>query len=183
MVPSVLGKRRADPSYSLSPAAKAPKHSPDSSPSQLIPADGEKENHPAPPILTPESVPQTRITHKIDWSQPQTWAGKTIDEMDVRKVFSYLSTEHQFKWDTIRRCEWNGCGKEYPKGRGVKSHIKGTDHMDLRRECLRCGFSARLDNFPSRHTQAYCDKVVERNKKREKKLAEKEARRRRGGKR
>ncbi len=187
--PSVLGKRRAESAYPIGPTshAKAAKLSADSvassaSRQQAPPqADNENDNEnedkdkdeddPAGAGPAPTFDPERKVTHKpIDWANPPTWAGRPIPKMAATKICEYLRKTHKFSWRTLPQCQFDDCTKEFPRPGAAKSHITGKAHLDLRRECVRCGFSVREDNFGWRHaTQGRCDYIYEKQQAKESK--------------
>ena len=147
---SSLGKRKAAPTYPASSTRKAAKVSSGSRPSQKAPRKPRK----AP--SDPDFRPEWKFTHQID-GQPK-WADEIIDEtVPPENILNHISEVLGVSWETERHCQYGDCKKVYPKGGALRGHILGKAHMNLRRECLRCGWDVREDLFKSRHTRKMCD--------------------------
>ncbi|KAI0352506.1 hypothetical protein OH77DRAFT_1523318 [Trametes cingulata] len=89
-----------------------------------------------------------RWTHNIDWSEPPRWGDDVIPEMPGEAIVGYLKRKYQLK-DTVT-CLYNGCGKEVSVNGSLKNHLANGEHMDLRKECVRCGWSIRHDMWKKR---------------------------------
>ncbi|KAM5540687.1 hypothetical protein V8D89_005718 [Ganoderma adspersum] len=149
---SSLGKRRGAPTEPVPSKRKAAKVAAGSRPSQKAPRK---------PRSDPDFRPEWKFTHQIDWTKGKpTWAGETIEEAP-ENILNHISEVLGVSWEKERHCRYGDCTKVFPKGGALRAHIMGKAHMNLRRECLRCGWDVREDMFNSRHTKKQCDKKYE----------------------
>lgn len=162
---SSLGKRRAESMSLTSFNVKAPKVSAESHPFQKAPpAEPGKENDTTSTV--PAFNPKSKYTHKIDWAEPPVWNGIAIpSDKAAENIFNHLRQMHGHVWGKRDfRCRYNKCTKVCGSYSSLRSHVTGRAHIDLRRECLRCGWDTRADNFELRHTKKQCDKNYEKKK-------------------
>ncbi|KAI0368445.1 hypothetical protein BV20DRAFT_980745 [Pilatotrama ljubarskyi] len=97
-----------------------------------------------------------RWTHRINWADPPKWGDDPIPEMPGEAIVGYLKRQYHLKNTIV--CRYNGCGKEVSVNTSLKNHLANADHMDLRKACVKCGWSIRHDMWKKRAPGHPCKK-------------------------